>query len=168
MVMSDTARHQALAARIDEILAETNLSMRRWSNKAGLSDSHLGQIRRGELKGDSRSVITALARAVDINPLWLAEGVGPKRGREEARVERTGRYANLERVLDYWAMKSPGKWLPAAIDAVRATANHEPNDLDADAWEERLDATHAILAGKSAISEPSGSDEPPRGKRAKK
>jgi hypothetical protein len=167
MVMSDSSRHQALVARIDEVLAESHLSMRRWSNLAGLADSHLGQIRRGELSGDGRTVMTALAKAAGVNVLWLAEGVGPKRG-DDSAVVRPSRYANLDRVLDYWSIKAPGKWSPATIDAIRATANHEPNDLDADAWETRLNAMEAVLAGKSPTSAPFDSDEPPRGKRSKK
>lgn len=163
------AADNGLSDRIQQVMDEQKLSAREWSLRAGLSQSMVGQLRRGELSGKSWPTIVALAKAVGVNDLWLARGIGPKTGGERVeRVERSVRYPNLERAIDYWAAKDPAKWSRAAIDAVRATANHETNDLSITDWEARLSAMTALLSGRRTLPAEAESDEPPRNRRAKK
>lgn len=163
---------EALVRRMNEVLDLRGLSRRAWSEKAGLSQSLVGQIMRGDLAGDSSfETFDALARVADVSTEWLARGRGQRGHYQAAPVvdpvdSRLDRYGNLAVVLEYWSKKDASRWSEATKAAARSIANHSREDPDANAWETRLDAIEELVSGAAQLASPIGSSKaPPRGAR---
>ena len=68
------------------IVDNRGFSRRGLSLAAGLSQSHVGQIIRGDKKGRvSHSVLAAIAKAAQVNLTWLATGEGSPLDSEDAQ-----------------------------------------------------------------------------------
>lgn len=67
---------KSLPDRLQWVLRERRISRRRWSLAAGLSQSHVGQLIRGDLEAPSAESLHALARAAGVSFRWLATGEG--------------------------------------------------------------------------------------------
>lgn len=66
-----------LADRIEWILASRGTSARALSLAAGLSQSHVGQLKRGQLSSQvAAGTLAAIARAAHVDPHWLQTGEG--------------------------------------------------------------------------------------------
>jgi transcriptional regulator with XRE-family HTH domain len=173
-----------LAARVQWARGqvEPKLSMSALSERAGLGRSHVGQIERGAIKGrvDAKT-IDAIAKATNVNPLWLWNGTEPRvpyrpmripdleampeamPGRPvsgDIRIETDPRYQNREAVIAYWRHAQPGRWSSKTIQAVRGMQlepGEEPTTRD---WERELDAIEAARGGRATIGADAG--QPPR------
>jgi transcriptional regulator with XRE-family HTH domain len=78
-----------LAERIRWVLTHRNVSARKLSLKAGLSQSHVGQLARGQLGNQvSGPTLVAIAQAAGVDPMWLQTGEGsPEPAPEEERPD---------------------------------------------------------------------------------
>lgn len=71
-----------------------------WNGKslsiaAGLSSNHVGQFIRGSVKGGNNATLLKIARAANVNPLWLTSGVSlagtPSEPRDRWRIKVLGK-----------------------------------------------------------------------------
>jgi transcriptional regulator with XRE-family HTH domain len=77
-----------LGDRLQEARIARGLSASGLSGLAGLSQSHVGQIERGEVRLPSGEVVLALAEKLHVSVRWLltGKGLGPMR----SPIKRTG------------------------------------------------------------------------------
>lgn len=162
-------------------------SMRSLSRAAGLTPSHLEQIKAGRI--DSRNVaidvLRGFARAGNVRTAWLMTGEEPREPYEgdeasptaaAAAPERTvvldARYPNLEATIEYWSRTQPGRWTEPAIAAARSRKLKATEDPTTTAWEEWLDSIEGAVAAADrgeSIGTPVEDDfEPPIARRKKK
>lgn len=157
---------ETLSDRLKWILQVRQKSARGLSLDAGLSQSHVGQIIRGTIKGEvSVTVLAAIAKASDVELRWLMTGEGnppgddapapaaaqppapakPADSAPESRPVKDPRYENLETVIRFRLRENPGRWSTKALDAVRSIrleADEDPSNAE---WERRLDAFESTL-----------------------
>lgn len=114
-----------LADRVQWILEHRGVSARGLSLAAGLSQSHVGQIVRGQIKGQvSPDVLSSIARAGQVDLVWLLTGEGEPEGTPdtppETRLERDEDEAvgTAEQALR--AMRGAHSLDEATVEALRA------------------------------------------------
>ncbi len=74
----------ALIARMQWVIDHRGLSRSGWSKAAGMSQGNVGQIMRGERQGNMpQSTFDRLAKAADVDPVWLATGEGTPQGDDD-------------------------------------------------------------------------------------
>jgi transcriptional regulator with XRE-family HTH domain len=84
---SDENHHQnsdmSIGERVKLARKEAGLTQQELANKAGIKQSTLSELERGDSYGTK--TLASMAAALSVNALWLEKGVGPKRTGEQSR-----------------------------------------------------------------------------------
>lgn len=106
----------------------------RLAEAIGITQPALTQIRQGG--GVSNETAAAVAKIAALDPAELGGAV--------VGVMVSGRFPNLELCLSYYAHRRPRLWSDATIAAARRDVWSD--DVDPEAWRDRLDGLEATLA----------------------
>ncbi len=135
-----------VAARIDWILKTKGLSARGLSLAASLSQSHVGQIRRGQIGVNaSAEVLAKIADAAGVDVEWLISGRGSPERREPKGRPPEDRLQALENAVAEGLARTPGRWSGYVVEMMRRAVRDTDLDCDAAEWERRLDQAEAGL-----------------------
>lgn len=97
-----TPAKESLAERVKRSRAEAKLTQNQLGTAAGISSAAIGLIEIGDTKAIRSEHLFAIARAVNKNPEWLANGRGPERppGALDTIIHALPAEARIK-VLDY-------------------------------------------------------------------
>lgn len=136
-----------IADRIRWILNDSGSSALDLGKRAGLSSSHIGRLKRGEIHKPDSETLTKIAAAAGVSLRWLKEGKGaPEDAEEIPEVARTSPHGRVDH-FDVPRFGELANW-PALLKAARM----QRAQLPAWVWV-RIEYAHPLLVRDVSVAD---------------